>query len=110
MSNKLIALNDIKYDLLKIIEPWDGVLSEKQYYPVLNLFKSYFDDLKKSESIRDYSISYTTKDNTISYDVSVKISNERSPKKLKIHVGTFKYPWITSKKSVNKPRNKTVVQ
>lgn len=100
MSKKLIAMNDIKYDLLKIIEPWDGVLNEKQHQPVYNLFNSYLGDLKKDDYIKEYLISYSVKENTISFDVSVKINSERSAKKLKIHVGTFKYPWIKKKEKV----------
>lgn len=102
MTTKTIAINDIKYDLLKIIEPWDGRLNEKQYYPVYNLFNSYLSDLKKEDYIKDYSVVYNIRETTISYDVNVKLSNERSPKKLKIHVGSFKHPWVSKKERTKK--------
>lgn len=104
MTTKTIAINDIKYDLLKIIEPWDGILSERQYQPVYNLFISYLLDLKKEDYIKDFTVVYTIRDTTISYDVSVKLSNERSPKKLKIHVGSYKHPWIVKKIKTTKGR------
>ena len=61
-----------------------------------NLFLSYLSDLKKEDYIKEYSVTYSIRESTISYDVSVKVSNERSAKKLKIHVGTYKHPWIVS--------------
>jgi len=92
-----ISINDIKYDLLKIIEPWDGVLMTNQWKPIYNLFSAYLSDLKESNTIKEYNVTYSMRDNSITFDVNVKINFERSPKKLKIHVGTFQHPWIGSK-------------
>jgi hypothetical protein len=89
-----ISQADIKYDLLKIIEPYDGIMTKKDNKRLFDLFNSYLGDLKKDHAIKDYNIYYNTKDTTITYDVGVKLSNDRSPKKVKIHVGLFKYPWI----------------
>lgn len=93
---KAISLNDIKYDLLKIIEPWDGVLVAGKPGPVRNLFNAYLGDLSKEGLIYDYSIETTNRDNAITFDVHVRIAAHRSPKKLKIHVGIFEYPWVKS--------------
>lgn len=95
----LISQTDIKYDLLKIIEPYDGIITKKQTKRVYDLFNSYLGDLKRDKSIKEYTITYTAKDKSITYDVGVKINNERSPKKLKIHVGVFTHPWIDKKAS-----------
>lgn len=95
-----ISINDIKYDLLKIIEPYDGKLMQKQWKPIFDLFNAYLNDLKEASTIKEHSVIYNIRDNSITYDVNVKISNERSPKKLKIHAGTFQYPWISNAETV----------
>lgn len=89
-----ISQADIKYDLLKIIEPYDGTMTKKNNKQIFDLFNSYLGDLRKDRLIKDYTIYYNAKDNTITYDVGIKLSSDRSPKKLKIHVGLFTYPWI----------------
>lgn len=90
------SVNDIKWDLIKIIEPYDGVLdtSEKSEKKVRRLFNSYLSDLKTVNLIQDYTIFSSIRDTAITYDVAVKVSAERSAKKLKIHVGVFQEPWI----------------
>tara|TARA_B100000965_G_scaffold220953_1_gene184849 strand:- start:4597 stop:4932 length:336 start_codon:yes stop_codon:yes gene_type:complete len=91
---KRISLQDIKFDLLKIIEPYDGVLyGEPTYALVTNLFDKYLGDLKNWRMIADYTIASTARDNSITLDVAVKLSVDRSPKKLKIHVGLYKSNW-----------------
>lgn len=100
MSATMISQSDIKYDLLKIIEPYYGVITHKQYDKVLNLFDSYLGDLKKDKAIKDYTITHNVNDTSITYHVGVKLSSDRSPKKLKIHVATFQYPWIKKKENV----------
>jgi len=92
--SKTISLNDIKYDLLKIIEPWDGVLEAKNPRPVRRLFTAYLNDLQKEKMIYDFSIDTADRDNAFTFDVNVKITPTRSPKKLKIHVGIFQAPWV----------------
>lgn len=89
-----ISQADIKYDLLKIIEPYDGVMTKKDNKKVFDLFNSYLGDLRADRHIKDYTIYYNFKDNSMAYDVGIKLSNERSPKKLKIYVGLFSHPWI----------------
>lgn len=91
--NSHININDIKYDLLKIIEPWDGILENGQSDPVYRLFSSYLLDLRKANYIKEFTINSTDRESAITYDVAVKFSVDRSPKKLKIHVGTFQFPW-----------------
>lgn len=93
--NNFININDVKYDLLKIIEPWDGVLEEGNSTPVYRLFDAYLGDLRKWGKIKDFTITTTDRDTAITFDVAVKFSADRSPKKLKIHVGTFQFPWTT---------------
>jgi hypothetical protein len=96
MRQDRISINDIKYDLIKIIEPFDGRLegkvgSEKR---VERLFKTYLVDLTKSRQIQDFNIVSSVRDTAVTYDVNVKINADRSPKKLKIHVGIFQPPWV----------------
>jgi hypothetical protein len=99
--HNFININDVKYDLLKIIEPWDGVLEEGKSDPVERLFKSYLNDLRKFGKIKDFTITTTDRDTAITFDVAVKFSIDRSPKKLKIHVGTFQFPWTHGGKYAN---------
>jgi hypothetical protein len=97
-----INIAHIKYDLMKIIEPHDGVITARQKAVIFRLFNSYFRDLRFSGAIRGYNIdSEMHSETTITYDVSIKFASERSPKHVKIHVNTFSYPW-TAGRSVNK--------
>lgn len=93
MSNT-ISLNDIKYDLLKIIEPWDGLIEPNNPRPVRSLFNAYLNDLQKEKLIYDFSIDTADRTNAYTFDVNVRMSPTRSPKKLKIHVGVFHLPWV----------------
>lgn len=85
------SVNDVKWDLIRIIEPYDGILAnnEGSEKTVRNLFNSYLRDLKYCNLISDYNISSQIRETAITYDVSVKMSEERSAKKLKIHVGVY---------------------
>lgn len=81
-------LHDIKYDLLKIIEPYDGLMYNRKDTEVVHkLFQEYLTDLKDSWQIREFSIYNTAKDAAVTFDVSVRLQRGRSNKKLKIHVG-----------------------
>jgi len=91
-----ISLNDIKYDLLKIIEPWDGRLESNNPRPVRHLFIQYLNDLQKEKMIYDFSIDTTNRESAFTFDVTVRMSPTRSPKKLKIHVGIFTTPWVAA--------------
>ena len=96
MRQNRISINDVKYDLIRIIEPYDGILEAKSTseLTVKKLFGAYLNDLKDQNKIQDYTITSVIRDTAITYDVAVKISADRSPKKLKIHVGIFQSPWI----------------
>jgi hypothetical protein len=93
MSN-VISLNDIKFDLLKIIEPWDGILEAGNPKPVRSLFNAYLSDLQKEKMIYDFSIDTADRETAFTFDVNIRMSPTRSPKKLKIHVGVFQAPWV----------------
>ncbi len=93
------TISDIKYDLLKIIAPYDGYMfNRKDTEQVRSLFNSYLGDLKFTGKIKEYNIYYTVKDNAITFDVGIKIYRDRAIKKLKIHVGTLQYPLTKVKK------------
>lgn len=101
MRQNRISINDIKWDLIKIIEPHDGRLENKQDGTkiVNNLFTSYLKDLQKERKIQDYNIVSSLRDTAITYDIAIKLNADRSPKKLKIHVGTYKSPWVDKRAS-----------
>ena len=88
-------INDIKYDLLKIIAPYDGYMyNEKETEKLLSVFGSYLGDLKRSFKIFSFEIENTEKENAITFDIQIKMQKDRSPKKLKIHVGKL---WVEVK-------------
>jgi hypothetical protein len=85
-------INDIKYDLLKIIQPYDGYMyNEKETNKLISVFNSYLGDLKRSYKIFSFEIANTEKENAITFDIQIKMQKDRSPKKLKIHVGKLWY-------------------
>lgn len=85
-------INDIKYDLLKIIQPYDGYMyNEKDTNKLISVFNSYLGDLKRSYKIFSFEIANTEKENAITFDIQIKMQKDRSPKKLKIHVGKLWY-------------------
>lgn len=81
-------LQDIKFDLLKIIEPYDGYMfNQKDTDRVVGLFTTFLGDLRQARKIFEFEISTVDKENAVTFDVIVRIHKDRSPKKLKIHVG-----------------------
>tara|TARA_B100001057_G_C22601257_1_gene852873 strand:- start:349 stop:654 length:306 start_codon:yes stop_codon:yes gene_type:complete len=96
MRQNRISINDIKWDLIKIIEPYDGRLENKvgSDEAVSSSFTSYLGDLSKQGKIQDFNIVSSLRETAITYDIAIKLSVDRSPKKLKIHVGIFQYPWV----------------
>lgn len=87
------SIADIKYDLLKIIQPYDGMMyNRKDTDKLRQVFDAYLGDLRRADKIREYNIYYTVKENAITFDIGVKIQRDRTPKKLKIHVGMLQYP------------------
>lgn len=94
-----ISFKDIKWDLLKIIEPWNGILEEKNPSPIKKLFSAYLTDLQKKKLIHDYSIDVSdrivqNKKTAFTYDVNIQVIQNRNPKTLKIHVDTYNHPWV----------------
>ena len=84
----IYTVQDVKYDLLKIIEPHDGYMyNRKDSDRVKSQFDAFLTDLQEANKIFNYSIYISTKENAVTYDVGVKMHKDRSPKKLKIHVG-----------------------
>lgn len=84
----IYSIQDIKYDVLKIVTPYDGYMfNKKDTDHVRHLIECYMRDLTGSRKIVGCNINNIIKDTTITYDLTVKISHDRSPKKLKIHVG-----------------------
>lgn len=82
------TLPEIKYDLLKIIQPYDGLIfNHKDTSKVVSLFTSYLSDLKGSWKLREFEISTVDKNNAVTFDLTIQLHKDRSPKKLKIHVG-----------------------
>ena len=67
MRQNRISINDIKWDLIRIIEPWDGILENKpeSEQVVLRLFKSYLGDMQKQHKIQDFTIVGSIRDTAI---------------------------------------------
>lgn len=95
-----LNLNHIKFDLLKISELYDGVLTEDLGHLPLNLYNQYLTDLIRDRYIYKYSIEEpemrvnpNTGDRSFTYTIHVQNSPERSSKAFKIHVGFYKSAW-----------------
>ena len=87
-------LNDIKYDLLKISEPYDGVLwQEDTADGVVKLFTAYLNDMCRFRNAYKFDVSYVRKETSYTFDIGVQLSPNRSMKKLKIHVGIYQSKW-----------------
>lgn len=94
ISRARIHINDIKYDLLKVAEPWDGVMFEGIEQRPLHLFRCYLQDLVSARMINSFDLpGHEVKDTSITYDVVVQITRDRTPKRIKIHVGLYKSAW-----------------
>jgi hypothetical protein len=94
VSRAMIHINDVKYDLLKIAELYDGILQEGLGHLPADIFNLYLNDLKEQDWVFNYEINeITLKEQSYTYDMSVQITEDRTPKKLKIHVGLYKSSW-----------------
>lgn len=94
VSRAMIHINDVKYDLLKIAEMYDGVLQDGLGYMAADMFCNYLEDMCSSRLIHSYEITeIVLKEHSYTYDVSIQITGDRTPKKLKIHVGLYKSAW-----------------
>lgn len=94
VSRAMVHINDVKYDLLKIAEMFDGILQDGLGHLAADMFSKYLEDLKNDRWIHGYEISEVVlKEHSFTYDVNVQITNDRTPKKLKIHVGLYKSAW-----------------
>jgi hypothetical protein len=95
-----LNLNHIKFDLLKISELYDGVLTEDLGHLPLKLYNQYLTDLVRDRYIHSYNIEApemrtheASGDRSFTYTINVQSSPERSSKALKIHVGFYKSAW-----------------
>jgi len=85
-------INDVKYDLLKIIQPFDGYMfNHKDVSAIRSLFIAYLNDLRGSYKVFGFDVASTEKQNAFTFDIQVQMQRERSSKKLKIHVGKLAY-------------------
>ena len=94
ISKSVISINDIKYDLLKISEMFDGLLIDGLGHIASDMFCKYLEDLRRADLIYGYEITDSVlKEHSFTYDVGIQITSDRTPKKLKIHVGLYKSAW-----------------
>lgn len=98
-----LNINHVKFDLLKISELYDGVLTEDLGRLPLEFYNQYLTDLCKADMIYSYSIDNpelrtheASGDRSFTYTINVQSGKERAPKALKIHVGLYRSPWSNS--------------
>ena len=91
-----VSVNDIKWDLIRIIQPYDGMLesSPRGEKTIRRLFDSYLRDLKYANLIYSYTVFSNIRETAITFDVAIKTSQDSGTKKLKIHAGVYSHPWI----------------
>jgi hypothetical protein len=95
-----LNINHIKFDLLKISELYDGVLTADLGHLPLEFYNQYLTDLVKSNYIYGYAIDTpemrrheASGDRSFTYTVNVQSAADRASKALKIHVGFYKSAW-----------------
>ena len=95
-----LNINHIKFDLLKISELYDGVLTAELGHLPLDFYNQYLLDLCNSGMIFAYSIDTpelrtheASGDRSFTYTVNIQSGRERAHKALKIHVGLYKSIW-----------------
>jgi len=95
-----LNINHIKFDLLKISELYDGVLTDELGRLPLEFYNQYLTDLVRDRYIYGYSIDNpelrtheASGDQSFTYTINVQSGAERASKSLKIHVGLYKSPW-----------------
>ena len=97
MKRKIpIVVHDIKYDLLKIMEPWNGRLTKNSPGPVRRLYSEYLKDLAKSKLIKDHSIDIDKNEKSHIFYVNVRTLSKNSPQVIKIYVDYFRHPWCNN--------------
>jgi hypothetical protein len=101
-----LNINHIKFDLLKISELYDGVLTEDLGHLPLEFYNQYLTDLCKDGMIYSYAIDTpelrtheASGDRSFTYTVNVQSAQDRANKALKIHVGFYKSPWTPEGKA-----------
>lgn len=95
-----LNINHVKFDLLKISELYDGVLTAELGRLPLEFYNQYLTDLCKADMIYSYSIDNpelrtheASGDRSFTYTVNIQSGKDRASKALKIHVGLYKSPW-----------------
>ena len=95
-----LNINHIKFDLLKISELYDGVLTEELGHLPLDFYNQYLTDLCKDGMAFAYTIDApelrtheASGDRSFTYTINVQSGRDRAAKALKIHVGLYKSPW-----------------
>ena len=95
-----LNLAHIKFDLLKISELYDGVLTEELAMLPTRLYEQYLQDLVRDQYIHEFRIeapelraNEETGSRSFTYTFHVQGTPERTPKVLKIHVGLYKSAW-----------------
>jgi hypothetical protein len=95
-----LNINHIKFDLLKISELYDGVLTADLGHLPLEFYNQYLTDLCNDGMIYSYAIDLpemrtheASGDRSFTYTVNVQSAQDRASKALKIHVGFYKSPW-----------------
>jgi hypothetical protein len=95
-----LNINHVKFDLLKISELYDGVLTAELGHLPLDFYNQYLMDLCKSGMIFAYTIDTpelrtheASGDRSFTYTVNIQSGRDRASKALKIHVGLYKSAW-----------------
>jgi hypothetical protein len=97
-----LNLNHIKFDLLKISELYDGVLTEDLGHLPLDFYNKYLMDLVHGNYIYGYTINMpesriheASGDRSFTYTINIQSAEDRASKALKIHVGFYKSAWCS---------------
>lgn len=100
--HRRVSLNlaHVKFDLLKISEMYDGVLTEQLAMLPVQMYEKYLKDLISDEMIYTYRIEAPelrthpeSGAKSFTYTFHIQGTQDRTAKVLKIHVGLYKSAW-----------------
>jgi hypothetical protein len=97
-----LNLAHVKFDLLKVSELYDGVLTEELAMLPVRMYELYLNDLVSSNMIHEFRIeapelrvNEETGSRSFTYTFHVQGTADRTAKVLKIHVGLYRSVWMT---------------
>lgn len=99
-----ISVDFLRYDLNKVIEPWNGILQGNQGKVPYKLMAAYLSDIRRSGDIHEFRIKSHRNSTAIVFEISIKIAGDKGFTNVKVPVETFRYPWTKGRDTRSRAR------